>query len=189
MNFRWALSVVGVSLAACMSTSAWAGTNTLTVYTQPNISSKVIETVTPTTPLVTIFQKDGWSKVGNTQNGEIGWVQSSKLADQTHQTIKTLTTKDGIRTVTNGVVHTPQGEMQYQMTQFQGKPTKLSAKQEKAEMVHWQAQQESMRKSFDQMQTNMMKQMQQQQAMMNAFWSAPEVKIEKTDTTKKTHES
>jgi hypothetical protein len=127
---RLAMAITGIVAVTCLSTAAWADTSiqTIKVYENPSITSPVVETIKSEIPLITIYQNNGWEKVGDTTNGNTGWIQSvdrqmiakantKVLPDQTTNTIKT---KDGEKSVTKGVLQTPQGPFHYEIVQFQG---------------------------------------------------------------------
>lgn len=127
---RLAMAITGIVAVTCLSTAAWADTSiqTIKVYENPSITSPVVETIKSEIPLIAIYQNNGWEKVGDTTNGNTGWIQSvdrqiiakantKVLPDQTTNTIKT---KDGEKSVTKGVLQTPQGPFHYEIVQFQG---------------------------------------------------------------------
>ena len=44
------------------------------VRANPSSTAKIVEKVTPTTRLVKIIKKGDWLKVGNAENGQVGWI-------------------------------------------------------------------------------------------------------------------
>ena len=127
---RLAMVITGILAVTCVSTAAWADSSikTIKVYENPSVTSPVVETIKAEIPLITIYQNNGWEKVGDSTNGNTGWIQSvdrqliakanmKVLPDQTTDTIKT---KNGEKSVTKGVLQTPQGPFHYEIVQFQG---------------------------------------------------------------------
>ncbi|OAJ33293.1 Bacterial SH3 domain protein [Piscirickettsiaceae bacterium NZ-RLO1] len=106
---------VCVGFAAAMLSASWAWatpSSQIKLYESPNVSSKVIESIDQNDPLITIFEKNGWRKVGNPSNGVTGWIKNENQANVKNQTTKTIKTKDGTKTITKGEIQTPQGPMQ-----------------------------------------------------------------------------
>ncbi|MEC6815158.1 SH3 domain-containing protein [Photobacterium toruni] len=185
-----AMAITGIIAATCISTAAWADTSiqTIKVYENPSVTSPVVETIKSDVPLITIYQNNGWEKVGDSTNGNTGWIQSvdrqmmakantKVLPDQTTNTIKT---KDGEKSVTKGVLQTPQGPFHYEIVQFQGHGH--NQKVDKRFFDAMQKQQLEMNQAFanswntmgspsdfNTMQVNMAKLMQQQQQQMLAM--------------------
>lgn len=50
----------------------------ITVYSEPANNAKIIEKVTQPNKLVPIFANGAWLKVGDSTNGQIGWVNSEQ---------------------------------------------------------------------------------------------------------------
>ena len=71
------LGALTTTLFFSLSSMAWAATapTALNLHAQPNVQSNIVETLPSASPLVTIYQKDGWSKVGNPTNGKTGWIE------------------------------------------------------------------------------------------------------------------
>ncbi|EAS66463.1 SH3 domain-containing protein [Photobacterium angustum] len=179
---RSILAVASIAAVACMSTAVWAANNTkesIKLYQEPNVSAKVIETIKPDVPLITIYNNEGWSKVGDPSNGQTGWIQTVDLKNvdsasanvQPNQTTKTVKTDNGEKTVTKGTVQTPQGPMNYEIVQFQSKGD--NAKVDKAFFKQLQQQQIEMNNVFanswnemGDMQMNMSNLMAKQQQQM-----------------------
>ncbi|MCD9529826.1 SH3 domain-containing protein [Photobacterium carnosum] len=186
---RLAMAITGIVAVTCLNTAAWADTSiqTIKVYENPSITSPVVETIKSEIPLITIYQNNGWEKVGDTTNGNTGWIQSvdrqmiakantKVLPDQTTNTVKT---KDGEKSVTKGVLQTPQGPFHYEIVQFQGNNNQ---KVDKHFYNAMQKQQLEMNQAFanswntmgnpsdfNTMQSNMAKLMHQQQQKMLAM--------------------
>ncbi|OBU17079.1 hypothetical protein CTM88_03300 [Photobacterium aquimaris] len=187
---RLAVAISGIIAITCLSTAAWADSSikTIKVYENPSVTSTVVETIKSDVPLMTIYQNNGWEKVGDATNGNTGWIQSvdrqmiakantKVLPDQTTNTVKT---KDGEKSVTKGVLQTPQGPFHYEIVQFQGNGH--NQKENKKFFDAMQKQQLEMNQAFanswntmanpsdfNTMQSNMMKLMQQQQQQMLAM--------------------
>lgn len=53
-------------------------TKSITVYSEPANNAKVIEQVTQSNKLVPIYANGTWLKVGDSTNGQIGWVNSQQ---------------------------------------------------------------------------------------------------------------
>jgi hypothetical protein len=62
-------STLGETLTATPTTS-----KNLKLYLEPNEQSQVLKELQPNTRLISVYQKNDWLKVGNTENGEIGWI-------------------------------------------------------------------------------------------------------------------
>ncbi|MCW5589611.1 MAG: SH3 domain-containing protein [Legionellales bacterium] len=60
---------------------------TLSLHTNPDAKSAVVSQIKPTQTLVEIFQKNGWVKVGNPENGDTGWIKASDLNASTQQQV------------------------------------------------------------------------------------------------------
>ncbi|MEC6798231.1 SH3 domain-containing protein [Photobacterium sp. S4TG1] len=187
---RLAMAITGIVAVTCLSTAAWADSSiqTIKVYENPSITSPVVEKIKSDVPLITIYQNKGWEKVGDTTNGNTGWIQSvdrqmiakantKVLPDQTTNTIKT---KDGEKSITKGVLQTPQGPFHYEIVQFQG--NNHNQKVDKHFFDAMQKQQLEMNQAFanswntmgspsdfNTMQANMAKLMHQQQQQMLAM--------------------
>ncbi|MGJ3495793.1 hypothetical protein ACR9PT_14700, partial [Piscirickettsia salmonis] len=153
----------------------------------PNASSKVIESIDQNALLITIFEKDGWRKVGDPSNGMTGWIKNESQANVKNQTTKTIKTKDGTKTITKGEIQTPQGPMQYEIMQYQGSsvPKQTDNKlfdQLKKEQLKMNDIFANSWSDFEKMQKNMMQYMkQQQQEMMQLFekFNQPQKKQQK----------
>ncbi|MCD9462358.1 hypothetical protein CJF25_05020 [Photobacterium phosphoreum] len=187
---RLAMAITGIIAVTCLSAAAWADTSitTIKVYENPSVTSPVVETIKSEVPLITIYQNNGWEKVGDTTNGNTGWIQSvdrqmlakantKVIPDQTTDTIKT---KDGEKSVTKGVLQTPQGPFHYEIVQFQG--SNHNQKVDKKFFDAMQKQQLDMNQAFanswntmgnpsdfNAMQSNMTQLMHQQQQQMLAM--------------------
>ncbi len=64
-----------------MTTATFAAT--INMHEKPSADSKVVASVASDTPLKSIFyteQKD-WVKVGNPQNGEVGWIKAAEFKE------------------------------------------------------------------------------------------------------------
>ncbi|WP_108650703.1 SH3 domain-containing protein [Dongshaea marina] len=169
---RYKLAFTTIAALSLVSAFAWAGTDQIKLYEKPSASSHVIESLHPDAPLVSIFQKADWVKVGDPSNGNTGWIKLDSQPQKNDQSTKTIKTKNGTRTFTKGVVQTPQGPMHYEIVQYQGKP--VSGQSQAKLFKTLQAEQLKMNDIFanswtdmDKMQTNMVKYMAQQQKQMN----------------------
>lgn len=91
--------------AIAMALSSVALANTVNLYAEPNDNAKVIDTIDVSAGVVPIFtSQDGvWMKVGNSKNGEVGWVKSNDLKsgpvipalfDYTHKVINNGNTQN-----------------------------------------------------------------------------------------------
>uniref|UniRef100_UPI0039F724CB SH3 domain-containing protein n=1 Tax=Piscirickettsia salmonis TaxID=1238 RepID=UPI0039F724CB len=159
---------VGFCVAVLSASWVWATPSSqIKLYESPNASSKVVESIDQNDPLITIFEKNGWRKVGNPSNGVTGWIKNENQANVKNQTTKTIKTKDGTKTITKGEIQTPQGPMQYEIMQYQGTSVPKRAdnklfdklKQEQLKMNDIFANSWS---DFEKMQKNMMQYMKRQ---------------------------
>lgn len=53
----------------------------INLYSNHSTKSKIIKKISPLTNMVSIFNKGDWIKVGNRENGTVGWIQKSKYKD------------------------------------------------------------------------------------------------------------
>lgn len=74
------LQKIGILLLCLITTSSFA--KNLNLYEQPKSDAKIVGTLDPSKGIVPIFTPKGgdWVKIGNPNNGDIGWVKSSDLA-------------------------------------------------------------------------------------------------------------
>ncbi len=76
------LTTVALSLGLAAAVSGFAATsNTMqqetsqvNIYQNPDVKAHVLEKINPAQRLVPIFHKGNWIKVGDPQNGEVGWI-------------------------------------------------------------------------------------------------------------------
>lgn len=56
---------------------------TINMYEKPSADSKVVASVASDTPLRSIFytEKKDWVKVGNPQNGDVGWIKATEFKE------------------------------------------------------------------------------------------------------------
>jgi hypothetical protein len=141
---------------------AWAATapTALNLHAQPNVQSNIVETLPSASPLVTIYQKDGWSKVGNPTNGKTGWIENNQLPTNAPIT-QVIHTKNGTKTVTKGEIKSPNGNGHYEVIQYQ---SQLSPEKSKEMQHHFMAQ-------FQQQQVNFQKQQQAMNTMFNQVFA------------------
>jgi len=148
---RYFLSIfVAVSMFFCLLTGYAAHQkNQLSIYANPSNQSHVIAHISPWTDLVPIYHKKGWLKVGNSKNGQVGWIDLK----QYHQLMHKLMTPQ-METV---VVKNSKDAMKpgkYKIVAYRnGKP--LNEKEAKELLKHMQAQQIKMEHQFDIMQNQM----------------------------------
>ena len=68
------LSAIALMLSSVVATATTKNTvPNITLYATPN-TNKVIETVPVTTYLTPIFRQQDWLKVGDSSNGQVGWI-------------------------------------------------------------------------------------------------------------------
>ncbi len=65
------LVFTGISIAKQISDS-------VKLYAEPALNARVIETVIPSQCIVTIFRQNGWVKVGDLQDGAVGWLDDAE---------------------------------------------------------------------------------------------------------------
>jgi len=75
------ISTIFMTLVTLFFTAVSSAKN-INLYEQPKSDAKIIGTIDPATGIIPIFTpKEGdWVKVGNPNNGNVGWVKSSDLA-------------------------------------------------------------------------------------------------------------
>ena len=105
MKLTQALIIASTAFA---TTVLAANHEMIRVYAKPNFSSNTVAKVKPGSPLVTIFRKGHWYKVGDRRNGKVGWVNQKQF----HQTLESYYAPDinstVIQTYTgkDGKIHT-----------------------------------------------------------------------------------
>ncbi len=74
-------SIVLTTLLSTGVTFAMANNSAhqISLRATPSKDAKVIAEITPSQRLIPIFQQNGWTKVGNPENGIVGWVKTNKL--------------------------------------------------------------------------------------------------------------
>ncbi|HSW69877.1 MAG TPA: SH3 domain-containing protein [Gammaproteobacteria bacterium] len=96
----------------------------INLYEEPKTDAKIVGTIDPSTGIIPIFtpQEGGWVKVGNPNNGNVGWVKSEDLA-------KSSTTPTGF-SFSQKIESTGKGPETYVFKL--GIPTSLSKEQSEA---------------------------------------------------------
>ena len=114
----------------------------INLYDQPKSDAKVIGVMDPSSGIVPIFTpKEGdWVKVGNPQNGDVGWIKSSDLA-------QSGANSSGF-SFSQKIVDTGKGPQSY-VFQF-GVPSPLTKEQQEALYKRIQAQQEAIQQNVQQ---------------------------------------
>lgn len=51
------------------------------LFDQPSVKSQVIEKINPNQRLIPIFHQKEWTKVGNPDNGKVGWINNQQYRD------------------------------------------------------------------------------------------------------------
>lgn len=67
-----------MSAFVCAASQATENQNQINLYKVPQLKAEVLENLSPEQQLVFIFYKDGWIKVGDPRNGNVGWVNSDQ---------------------------------------------------------------------------------------------------------------
>lgn len=125
----------------------------IVLYAKPDQASTVVQKISPWQNLVPIYHQNGWIKVGNPEDGQIGWINVKN-----YQQIMTDVTKPSIDMETSYVqmMSKPveKGQDQYKITGYKnGKP--LTKKEAEALLQDIQKRQEDMQKQFQKMQEQM----------------------------------
>ncbi|WP_077216771.1 SH3 domain-containing protein [Piscirickettsia litoralis] len=178
-SLKATLLSIGVLTAA--SATAWAASDNYQLHVRPDPSSKVIESVNKNQPLISIYQQqNGWTKVGDPRNGVTGWIQPIQPQQPDHnksQTTKTIKTANGTKTITKGVVRTPQGPMEYQIVQFTSNGKNSNNDRDQKLLKSLQGEQVQMNKAFaeswqdfNKMQAQMTKIMREQHKAMEKMF-------------------
>ncbi|MCF6777330.1 hypothetical protein L3V83_12235 [Thiotrichales bacterium 19X7-9] len=68
-----AIIVMSLSFSAYSLAKESKEVDRVNLYAKAN-SDQVIKQVSPSTKLIKVYQKDGWVKVGDPQDGRVGWV-------------------------------------------------------------------------------------------------------------------
>lgn len=63
----------------------------VSLYEQPDAKSKLVEAITPGSPLIPIFSQGNWLKVADPANGQVGWINNETLPPQNRVYVKTIT--------------------------------------------------------------------------------------------------
>lgn len=80
MKKRTLLSVFALMLSSITVMAATKNTTPIvTLYSEPN-TGKVVETVPITTYLTPIFRQQDWLKVGDSSNGQVGWININQYS-------------------------------------------------------------------------------------------------------------
>ena len=88
LGISFCLSVLGTTYAAAPQQQSFGNPNnknTIDLYQSPELQSTVLQKLVSTEWLIPIYYKNGWIKVGDLQNGQVGWVNR----EQYHKAIET----------------------------------------------------------------------------------------------------
>jgi hypothetical protein len=133
--FKKSVLIASSLLIALSLSNAWA--RPLTMYDEPKVGAKSIGVIDSNKPLVPIFTtKNGdWMKVGNPDNGNVGWVKVKDLSSSSGSgfsfTQQTVDTSAGPRTTIQFGVPQPMTpdqikEMQKRQIQLQQSIQKMT---------------------------------------------------------------
>ncbi len=137
--FTASIGLLILSISVCFAKN-------INLYEQPKADAKIIGTIDPAKGIVPIFtpKDNGWIKIGNPHDGNVGWVKSSDLHDA-------ASVADGF-SFTQHIVNSGKGPQSY-VLQF-GVPQQLTQEQSEALFKQIQAQQEVIQKNVQQMMQN-----------------------------------
>lgn len=160
-----------ISMLLFMCFSAWCQAKTLNLYEQPKADAKVVASIESSNGMVPIFTpKDSdWMKVGDPQNGNVGWIKLEDLADnsgslatQFSMTQKTISTKSGPKTI--------------QVVTF-STPKTLSNEQSQLLMKQMQAREDNLQKSVQKMMQNFYQDMNNYYMANPAMFGTPNMPV------------
>lgn len=109
----------------------------IVLYEQPDKTSKISAILNPGVRIVPVFQQNGWIKVGNPQNGQIGWVNV-----QEYHRAREIFYKPDIQTVFVHIDQSPEGKASLNVVAYKN-GNKLTDQQAKALYERLRAQQEA----------------------------------------------
>lgn len=110
------------------------------LYDKPDLTSNVVATIQPGQPLIPIFSQNDWIKVGNPQNGDVGWV-----SDKTFNELGIP--KIYIKTYSQN--NPGQQNSGYQIIQYSGR--QMDTKQFQSMVAMMQNQQDNTERAFNQL--------------------------------------
>ena len=76
------LICLSTSIYASATTETKTNTSSIALLEQPNTNAKIVANVPVGQALISIFSQNGWVKVGDPKNGNVGWVNSKTLQTQ-----------------------------------------------------------------------------------------------------------
>lgn len=90
MQIRHAIFVVGLLAAVCgmvvakdkpAAVTSSASQAVVKLYAKPDLNANVIKNVQPNARIVTIFRQKDWIKVGDPQDGRVGWINTAQYRE------------------------------------------------------------------------------------------------------------
>lgn len=113
----------------------------INMYEQPKIDAKVIGTADLTIGVIPIYSPKGsdWVKIADPRNGNVGWIKSSDLNQETQNSSNV--------TLTQRIINDGKGPHTYQIIEY-GQPHKLTEQQVQEMVQKMQQQQQTMRQSM-----------------------------------------
>lgn len=75
------LSLLLAALAMSVAYADNAKIAEITLFDQPSEKSQVVEKINPNQRLIPIFHEKEWTKVGNPDNGKVGWINNQQYRD------------------------------------------------------------------------------------------------------------
>lgn len=109
-----------VLIVIMLFSSATVSAKTLNLYSEPKTDSKIVGNLNTETGVTLVYTpKTGeWIKVANPNNGEVGWVKSSDLGENTYN-MRVFTSKNG--TYSYNVYQFGTGNSQIEQKQLESK--------------------------------------------------------------------
>lgn len=119
----------------------------ISLYDQPKVDAKIVGTINSDNGIIPIFTpKDNvWIKVGDPNNGNVGWVKSSDLKNIT-----------GGYTFSQHIISTGTGPHNYNIVQFGG-PEQLTPAQSQAMLKKMEQRQQTLQKDMQLMMQDVFK--------------------------------
>jgi hypothetical protein len=162
----------GLMLVMLMVPVAYAnvdvGTNlevqnkSVTLYTLPDATSKVVTTVAQGQNLLTVFQQGDWVKVANPATGDVGWIKERDLMQSATEAGPVVHHYVITRKDANG-----NNQQTYQVTEFSSGVQNLNPQQAEQLIAQATQQQQQMQASLNKMMADMSHSFDD---MQKAFW-------------------
>lgn len=139
-NVLLLISGIFFSLSIFAANVKTASAASISLYDQPNANAKVIGTLSTDQALIPIYTRGEWTKVGNPNNGDVGWINNKILSQYG---IPKIYLKTDRKTTDNGT------EKSFQMFQFSDSDGGNNDQQMETIVKQLQAQQAKFQANFN----------------------------------------